>query len=150
MINYKPNNFDPEKMHSLKYLWIFERRSEIIREALDDLDFDERLKALPKAMYDATERIQMETGMSNDELRKAIFIGTYIAEFQELQKMSDDEAESYLNFIEESEGVPDDVVERFGEVLEELHNVMNPEGVRESFYDIIGMNFGDDDDQRNA
>lgn len=140
---YTPKDFDPDKMHCLKYLWIFERRAELIAAQLEDCSFEERVNMLPKAFMNATERVQMETGLSTDDLRKALFVGTYIAEFREIEKMDDEERESYISFVEGSRGVPEEVLEMFGVALEELEEALDPERLYDDFNQIIKENFND-------
>ena len=138
---YTPKDFNPEKMHSLKYLWIFERRAELIAQQLDGMSMEERVEKLPVAFLNANELVQMETGLTSDELTKALFVGTYIAEYRLMETMDLEEKNAYIEFIEEdSTEIMSDLLK---ESLEKLSEALDPSELRSDFNEIIKENFNE-------
>lgn len=145
---YSIGDFEREKMHALKFLWIFERRVSLVIEMMDQLGDDpfEKMKKFPTVASAANDRLLIETGMTENQLLEALMIGTYIAEYRELQKMSDDEKQEYLALME-SDFDFDEAFPGFGEAFEEVKQSFEQKKLREkNFKDIIKNNFGDDYD----
>lgn len=145
---YGIGDFEREKMHALKFLWVFERRVSLVIEMMEDLDDDplEKMRMFMSVARTANERLLIETGMTENELLEALMIGTYIAEYREMQKMSEEEREEYLALMENDVDF-DDVFPGFGNVFEQLKQDHEQKKIREKdFMDIIKSNFGDDNE----
>ena len=146
---YGIGDFNRDKMHALKFLWLFERRVSLVIEMMENLDDDplEKMRMFMSVARTANERLLIETGMTENELLEAIMIGTYIAEYREMQKMSEEEREEYVALME-SDVDFDDAFPGFGEVFEQVKQDFEQKKIREkNFMDIIKSNFGDDNDE---
>lgn len=146
---YGIGDFERDKMHALKFLWIFERRVSLVIEMMEDLGDDpfEKMKKFPSVASAANDRLLIETGMTENQLLEAIMVGTYIAEYRELEKMSDYEREEYLALME-NEATFDEVFPGFGEAFDQVKKDFEQKQLRQKdFDDIIKSNFGDDNDE---
>jgi hypothetical protein len=138
---YKPGDFKIETMHALKYLWVFDRRAELVHEKLDGLSFEEKLAAMPAAIRSATERVQIETGLSPDDLRQSFTIGTFIAEYREMLRMSEDELEDYLAVMDDSDPTVLLEDERLVGLVMDIAAEFRKGDVGNEFNEIIERNF---------
>lgn len=142
---YGKGDFDRDKMHALKFLWLFERRVSLVMEMMNEIDDNpfEKMKMFPVIARAANERILIETGMTENQLLEALMIGTYIAEYREMQKMSNEEKDEYIALME-SDMDFDEAFPGFGEAFDEVKKDFEEKKLREKdFMDIIKNNFGD-------
>jgi hypothetical protein len=117
---YKPTSFNNETMHAMKYLYLFDRRGEIVREIMKNCDEDVSNfpEIVGKAFIESMRVLQLETGMLDENLDDAVAIGTMIAEYRFMMNMSEEERNEYIDFVENS--TEDDIPEDFKEVLNTL------------------------------
>jgi len=143
---YGPKDFNIDTMHALKYLWIFDRRAELVHQQIDGLSFEEKLAAMPAAIRSATERVQIETGLSPDDLSKSFTIGTFIAEYREMLRMSQDELDDYIAVMEEQPGSIVFEDEKLMGLVMDIAAEFRKGDVSDEFNEIIERNFTEGDE----
>lgn len=135
---YKPTTFSHETMHAMKYLYLFDRRGEIVRELMqnhseDSSNFPE---VVGKAFDESMRVLQLETKMLDDELRDAVAVGTMIAEYRFMMNMDEDERQEYMNFVENS--TEDDIPDEFKAVLDTIREAkVDTKKVNNSFEKLV-------------
>lgn len=100
--DYFPSNFDPEKFHALKCLWLFDRKYEIFTHLLNQVepgDTESFLKVSP--VINTNEQLQRETGMSLEDILHFSTIGGYIREYINLTQMTPDEVQEHIDSYEQ-------------------------------------------------
>lgn len=144
---YGIGDFQRDKMHAYKFLWLFERRVELVIGMMSDIDDDDpisKIKMFPSIARSANDRLLIETGMAEHELLDALTIGTYIAEFREMQKMTQEELDEYIALME-SDAIFDGSFPGFGEAFQHIKKDYEESKNREKdFLNIIKKNFGED------
>jgi hypothetical protein len=142
-MDYQPNDFQIENMNSLKYLWIFKRRLDLVKDALQDLSEEEKQKKIPEAFFYAGEKVQFETGLSEAELLSAMYIGAMIAEFDFLMNLeSDEEREEFIEFMNDPSSLyspANDVISEWKSALRNINQDSRKN--KEEFNNIINNNF---------
>jgi len=144
-MNYRPQDFERKKLHAFKYLYIFRRKHEITADLLSqcDLTNPEDFKN-KKPFIRAYEKLQQETGMTDEDLSEAIIIGMWIDEYHRMINMDKDELKE---FIEECESdsdlqIPDDLREDLQELWSDISNILDDKKEqRNKFKEIINDNF---------
>jgi len=155
---YNINNVHPYMM-----LWLFNRREEIICQMSedymssieDDDEVDIRKIIMIKKL--SLEKIQQETGLSNDDLDMVYRYGAAIHEYENMRNMSDSERQEYIeaeyNFEELDEStLSEEELEGLKEIREQMTNIMKRiveehENQQETFYKIIDNNFSEEEDE---
>lgn len=155
---YNINNVHPYMM-----LWLFNRREEIIRQMSEDYmssiedyhEVDIRKIIMIKKL--SLEKIQQETGLSNDDLDMVYRYGAAIHEYENMRNMSDSERQEYIeaeyNFEELDEStLSEEELEGLKEIREQMTNIMKRiveehENQQETFYKIIDNNFSEEEDE---
>jgi len=144
-MNYSPQDFEQKKLHAFKYLYIFRRKHEIIGDLLSqcDLTNPEDFKN-KKPFIRALEKLQQETGMTDEDLSEAIMIGMWIDEYDRMINMDKD---GLKQFIEEYEfdfdlQIPDDLQIDLQELWTDISNMLDDKKEqRNKFKEIINDNF---------
>jgi hypothetical protein len=144
-MNYSPQDFERKKLHAFKYLYIFRRKVEITGDLLsqcnltDPEDFKNK-----KPFIRAYEKLQQETGMTDEDLSEAVMIGMWIDEYDRMINMDEDELKE---FIEECESdsdlqIPDDLQIDLQELWSDISNMLDDKKEqRNKFKEIINDNF---------
>lgn len=144
-MNYSPQDFERKKLHAFKYLYIFRRKHEITADLLsqcnltDIEDFKNK-----KPFIRAYEKLQQETGMTDEDLSEAVMIGMWIDEYDRMINMDKDELKE---FIEECESdsdfqIADDLREDLEELWSGISNMLDDKKEqRNKFKEIINDNF---------
>lgn len=153
--NCTPKDFESDKLHSLKYLYIFRRKQEITLELLSqcDLTDPEDFKA-KKPFARASQQIQQETGMNDADLSEAIRIGMWIDEYDRMIHMTPIELQDYIAEIEDepdSYKVPDILQEDLTELWDNIQKVIDDKHSGNLlFEEIINENFNDKEEWPNG
>jgi GTPase involved in cell partitioning and DNA repair len=144
-MNYSPQDFERKKLHAFKYLYIFRRKHEITADLLsqcnltDIEDFKNK-----KPFIRAYEKLQQETGMTDEDLSEAVMIGMWIDEYDRMINMNKDELKE---FIEECESdsdlqIADDLREDLEELWSGISDMLDDKKEqRNKFKEIINDNF---------
>jgi hypothetical protein len=101
---------------------------------------------MPAAIRSATERVQIETGLSPDDLSKSFTIGTFIAEYREMLRMSQDELDDYIAVMDED---PESVVfedDKLMGLVMDIAAEFRKGDVSDEFNEIIERNFTEGDE----
>jgi len=138
---YTTDDFKPGTMHAFKFLWLFERRTELIKQHIMESNSDNLFEVLPSAFISANERVQIETGLSTDDLATAMLIGTYIAEYREMTKMTEEELKEYMEFMEDPRSVDPEIMEQFETAFTTYRSMSLDSNSRKAFEEIIKLNF---------
>ena len=143
---YTPQDFQQSKLHAFKYLYIFLRKQELTSELLlqCDLDDPEDFKN-KKPFIRAYEKLQQETGMTDEALSEALVIGMLINEYDLMINMNESELRDYIQEFEteseipfDSENLSEDLLELWSGISEMLDNKKEQ---RNKFKEIINDNF---------
>jgi hypothetical protein len=92
-----------DKVHPYMMLWLYNRRDEIRDELRDEylnsLDDDDEVdfRRVVRIGKLSLERLQQETGLSNDDLDRFYSFGMVIAEYEMMRSMSEYEREEYID-----------------------------------------------------
>lgn len=161
-VMYTPKDFDPEKMHCMKYLWVFQRRVDIIRDLLDDSEItvgdlinginDNYLEKIFNAMSYSKQILQFETGLSDIDLQESLKIGSIIAEFIMTTALPDEDRDRYFYMIDNPASLSEVDLIKLRMIRERIESMYNSPSVDTSdFDDIIFNNFilgnGDSDSE---
>jgi DNA-binding transcriptional MerR regulator len=145
--DYVPTNFEPMKFHSLKCLWLHNRKTELLLYYLRQVpigDVEAFKKIAP--VTSSVEQLQRETGMSIEDIYEYSNIGGYIHEFLEILNMSSEEVQT---FIDDYEADPPELDPEDQASIDEMcrdidtHIKQKKKTVQE-FNNIINQNFNDD------
>lgn len=153
---YTPKDFEKHKMHCMKYLWIFQRRSEIIREMILS-DEDEILNEImygndPEifiekvigALSYSKQVLQFNTGMSDSDLDEALKIGSVLAELIITTQLPEEDRKSYFDMIDDPTLLTDLESIRLKTIREKIETIYTGDHIDTAgFEDIISKNFTD-------
>jgi hypothetical protein len=155
-MNYSPQDFERKKLHAFKYLYIFRRKHEITGDLLsqcnltDPEDFKNK-----KPFIRAYEKLQQETGMTDEDLSEAIMIGMWIDEYDRMINMDEDELKEFIKECESDSDfqiaddlsysdfqIADDLREDLEELWSGISNMLDDKKEqRNKFKEIINDNF---------
>lgn len=152
---YQPKDFEKRKMHCLKYLWIFQRRTEIIREMIiesDDTIINEVMygdnpehfiEKIIEALSYSKQVLQFNTGMNDKDLEEALKIGSVLAEFIVTAQLSEEDRSSYFDMIDDPALIADMESFRLKTIREKIESIYTGDSIDTfGFDDIIARNFG--------
>lgn len=155
---YEPKDFEKHKMHCLKYLWIFQRRTQIIREMITDSDDvllnevmygdnpDRFLEKIIEALSYSKQVLQFNTGMNDRDLEEALKIGSVLAEFIVTAQLSEEDRGSYFDMIDDPTLLQDMESFRLKTIREKIESIYNGDNVDTfGFDEIIARNFGEEE-----
>lgn len=161
-IMYTPKDFEPQKMHCMKYLWVFQRRVDIIRDLLDsDSDFTIRelldginenyMEKILNAMSYSKQILQFETGLSDIDLQNTLKIGSILAEFIMTTSLPEEDRDRYFGMIDNPVDLSEAELMKLRMIRERIEAMYNSPSVDTSDFDeIIFNNFiknnGENDD----
>lgn len=155
---YNINNVHPYMM-----LWLFNRREEIKRQMSEEYmntisnDDDVDVRHFIKIRKLSWEKVQQETGLSDDDLDMLYRYGAVIDEYEHMRSMSDIDREEYIeseyNFQEIDENtLTEEELNDLKEIKDEMTSIMKKlveehTNQQETFYEIIDSNFNDEEDE---
>jgi hypothetical protein len=144
-MNYSPQDFERKKLHAFKYLHIFRRKHQITGDLLSqcDLTNPEDFKN-KKPFIRAYEKLQQETGMTDEDLSEAIMIGMWIDEYDRMINMDEDELKGFIKECESDSDlqIPDDLQIDLQELWSDISNMLDDKKEqRNKFKEIINDNF---------
>jgi len=144
-MNYSPQDFERKKLHAFKYLYIFRRKHQITGDLLSqcDLTNPEDFKN-KKPFIRAYEKLQQETGMTDEDLSEAIMIGMWIDEYDRMINMDEDELKGFIKECESDSDlqIPDDLQIDLQELWSDISNMLDDKKEqRNKFKEIINDNF---------
>jgi hypothetical protein len=144
-MNYSPQDFERKKLHAFKYLYIFRRKHQITGDLLSqcDLTNPEDFKN-KKPFIRAYEKLQQETGMTDEDLSEAIMIGMWIDEYDRMINMDEDELKEFIKECESDSDlkIPDDLQIDLQELWSDISNMLDDKKEqRNKFKEIINDNF---------
>lgn len=154
---YEPKDFEKHKMHCLKYLWIFQRKTEIIREMISDSDDvilnevmygnnpDIFIEKIIEGLSYSKQVLQFNTGLNDKDLEEALKIGSVLAELIITSQLSEEERASYFDMIDDPTLLGDMESFRLKTIREKIESIYNGENIDTfGFDDIIARNFGEE------
>lgn len=153
---YTPKDFEKHKMHCMKYLWIFQRRSEIIREMivaeedqiLNEIMYGDNpeifIEKVIGALSYSKQVLQFNTGMNDADLDEALKIGSVLAELIITTQLPEEERKSYFEMIDDPNLLTDLDSVRLKTIREKIQTIYTGDSVDTTgFEDIISSNFTD-------
>jgi hypothetical protein len=159
---YTPKDFDPQKMHCMKYLWVFHRRVELMKDLLQaDGDFtigeilndvgSNYVQKILDAMSYSKQILQFETGLSDVDLQNTLKIGAVIAEFMMTTSLPEEDRDNYFGMIDNPVEMSEVDLIKLRTLRERIEGMYNSPFVDTAeFDDIIFNNFiknnGENDD----
>lgn len=142
--DYVPENFDPEKFHALKCLWLHNRKATLFMDMVRNIQIGD-VEAFKKAnpYISASEQLQRETGMSLEDISYFSNIGSYVYEYSQMLQMNEYQLSEHINQYESD---PPDLDDEDKLDLEELwddisNKIREKNEMREQFGQIINVNF---------
>ena len=153
-MNYSPQDFERKKLHAFKYLYIFRRKHQITGDLLSqcDLTNPEDFKN-KKPFIRAYEKLQQETGMTDEDLSEAIMIGMWIDEYDRMINMDEDELKGFIKECESDSDlqIPDDLQIDLQELWSDISNMLDDKKEqRNKFKEIINDNFNNQQEWPNG
>ena len=146
--DYTPENFSPDKMHALKFLWLFNQKQKYFIERLSRTspgDVDSWKSNDP--VKGSFEQLQQETGMMTEDLWNAINIGSFIQEYIEFSQMTSDELDEKISVIESDHEINEEDREIFEELWDNINNKIEQSIRRDNtFKEIIDGNFNNQEE----
>jgi len=143
--NYVPANFDPEKFHALKCLWLFRRKQDLFMfymNQIADNTTEAFLKVRP--VHATHEHLQRETGLSDEDIHHYTIIGNYIDEYTKILEMTPEQLQEHIDIYEEDVEVPEDLQDDLEELAKEIVDIIQQNRERDkTFKNIINDNFND-------
>jgi len=151
--DYTPANFDPEKFHALKCLWLFNRKSELLVEYLQQIplgDVEAYKKINP--VISSTEHLQRETGLTIDDIYEFSNIGGYIHEFLEMLNMTPEELQNHIDTYESDPPQLDPEDEAsIDEMWRDIaYQIDQKNQMRQQFGNIINDNFNNKEERSDG
>ena len=129
----------------IKYLYIFRRKHEITGDLLSQCDLtDPEDFKNKKPFIRAYEKLQQETGMTDEDLSEAIMIGMWIDEYDRMINMDEDELKEFIKECESDSDlqIPDDLQIDLQELWSDISNMLDDKKEqRNKFKEIINDNF---------
>lgn len=154
---YEPKDFEKHKMHCLKYLWIFQRRTQIIREMITDSDDfilnevmygdnpDVFIEKVVEALSYSKQLLQFNTGMNDQDLEESLKIGSILAEFIVTAQLSQEDRDAYFEMIDDPALIRDIESFRLKTIREKLESIYTGDSIDTfGFDEIIAKNFGEE------
>lgn len=154
---YEPKDFEKHKMHCLKYLWIFQRRTQIIREMITDSDDfilnevmygdnpDVFIEKVVEALSYSKQLLQFNTGMNDQDLEESLKIGSILAEFIVTAQLSQEDRDAYFEMIDDPALIRDIESFRLKTIREKLESIYTGDNIDTfGFDEIIAKNFGEE------
>ena len=154
---YEPKDFEKHKMHCLKYLWIFQRRTQIIREMITDSDDfilnevmygdnpDVFIEKVVEALSYSKQLLQFNTGMNDQDLEESLKIGSILAEFVVTAQLSQEDRDAYFEMIDDPALIRDIESFRLKTIREKLESIYTGDNIDTfGFDEIIARNFGEE------
>lgn len=144
--NYIPTNFDPDKFHALKCLWLYNRKAELLIHYLRQVppgDVEAFRKISP--VISSTEQLQRETGLTIEDIYEYTNIGGYIHEYIEMLNMTPEELQEHIDNYE-ADPAPLDPEDQasIDEMWQDIaHQINQKNQMRQQFGEIINDNFND-------
>ena len=144
--DYIPTNFDPDKFHALKCLWLYNRKAELLIHYLRQVppgDVETFRKISP--VISSTEQLQRETGLSIEDIYEYTNIGGYIHEYIEMLSMTPEELQEHIDNYE-ADPIPLDPEDQasIDEMWQDIaHQINEKNQMRQQFGEIINDNFND-------
>jgi len=145
--NYVPANFDPDKFHALKCLWLYNRKSELFVDYLRQVPIGD-FKAFKKLnpMTSSIEQLQRETGLSIEDIYQFSIIGGYVSEILDIINMTPEEFKEYIDTFEADVQIELDPEHKASiEALQDhiIQQIQDKNQMRQQFRLIINENFND-------
>jgi hypothetical protein len=147
---YTPKDFEPQKMHCMKYLWVFQRRVDIIRDLLDDDEITinelindtahNYLEKVLNAMSYSKQILQFETGLNDVDLQESLKIGSVIAEFIMTTALPEHDRDRYFYIIDHPAELSEADLLKLRMIRERIESMYNSPSVDTSDFDEIIFN----------
>lgn len=144
--DYVPTNFDPDKFHALKCLWLYNRKYELFIEYFEqvppgDVEAFKRINPV----ISSVEQLQRETGMTREDIHYFTLIGGYIQEYIEMLDMTPEELQEHIDNYE-ADPIPLDPEDQasIDEMWQDIaHQINQKNQIDQQFGNIIHVNFND-------